>query len=156
MKRKKVIYTIGHSNYSAEKFLSLLERTGIDVIIDVRSVPYSGANPQFNQGALRTSLAKDGVVYFWAGRELGGKAVRERGPEQLKRSAAMMFAKFGGRRAALMCAEENPSACHRKQFLAPLFSELGARVVHVRRDRGEEKSRRSAEPAGEAVQTALF
>ena len=46
---KHPLWTIGHSNHSAEKFLDLLSRHGIACVVDVRSIPHSRRNPQFNR-----------------------------------------------------------------------------------------------------------
>jgi uncharacterized protein DUF488 len=52
--------------------LTIGERHGVEVLADVRSVPYSRFNPQFNQVALKLSLLRVGILYAYFGRELGG------------------------------------------------------------------------------------
>jgi len=49
---KSVIFTIGHSTHSLEVFLDLLQAYGITHLIDVRSIPASKYNPQFNKAPL--------------------------------------------------------------------------------------------------------
>ena len=50
------IYTVGHSNHEIEDFLALLDRHGIQLLIDVRSSPYSRYVPQANRQALARTL----------------------------------------------------------------------------------------------------
>jgi uncharacterized protein (DUF488 family) len=56
-------YTIGHSNRSIEAFLALLRDCEIALVVDIRTVPKSRANPQFNKDALPASLAASGISY---------------------------------------------------------------------------------------------
>src|SRR5947209_3558373 len=68
-----MIYSIGHSNHRLEQFLALLQRHGIKVLADVRSVPYSRHAPAFNRRALEQALPAAGVDYLYLGSELGGR-----------------------------------------------------------------------------------
>ena len=61
--RKTTIFTIGHSTRSIAEFVALLHEFGIDLLVDVRSVPRSRKNPQFNADELRDALAAAGVTY---------------------------------------------------------------------------------------------
>src|SRR5918994_160323 len=70
---KNLVFTIGHSNHSAEKFLRLLKGYGIEVLVDTRSRPYSRHAPRFNAHALEAGLSKDGIGYLFLGGELGGR-----------------------------------------------------------------------------------
>ncbi|MBB5214470.1 DUF488 family protein [Parapusillimonas granuli] len=56
-------FTIGHSNRSLETFTALLTGAGIEVLVDIRTVPRSRANPQFNEDTLPGSLAGFGIAY---------------------------------------------------------------------------------------------
>jgi len=47
------LFTVGHSNHPAEKFIHLLDVHSINTLVDVRSTPYSQFNPQFNKSALQ-------------------------------------------------------------------------------------------------------
>ena len=66
-----VIWTIGHSTRPIENFLALLLAHGIRQLVDVRTIPRSRHNPQFDTESLRKSLKQAGLVYTHA-RELGG------------------------------------------------------------------------------------
>jgi uncharacterized protein (DUF488 family) len=59
----KTIYTIGHSTRSADEFLQILRRYEIRCVADVRTVPRSRRNPQFNREALSAAMAEAGVEY---------------------------------------------------------------------------------------------
>ncbi len=60
---KTPFFTIGHSNRSLEEFVELLKRAQIELVADIRKVPGSRANPQFNGDALRKTLAAAGISY---------------------------------------------------------------------------------------------
>jgi uncharacterized protein (DUF488 family) len=67
----KPFFTIGHSTRPIEEFAALLEAAQVKLVVDVRSVPRSRTNPQFNRDVLPTSLAPHGVAYKHLP-ELGG------------------------------------------------------------------------------------
>jgi uncharacterized protein (DUF488 family) len=58
-----VIFTIGHSTRSIDELISLLRGAGVDLLVDVRTVPRSRFNPQFNTDALPAPLAEAGIGY---------------------------------------------------------------------------------------------
>ena len=136
--------TIGHSNHSLERFVELVHGAGIDLIVDVRSSPYSRYNPHFNREALAKSLSDAGVDYAFFGAELGG---RPSDPDHFtcstadyeKMAEAGSFRRAMGqtveftrdRRIALMCAERDPIDCHRCLLVARAAHEFGAEVGHV-------------------------
>src|SRR4051794_6825851 len=66
------VFTIGHSSHSVEVFADLLVKHGIQVVVDVRSAPYSRYAPQFDRDILPRPLNLIGVKYLFLGRELGG------------------------------------------------------------------------------------
>ena len=142
--QKATIWTIGHSTHPIESFLELLEAHGITAIADVRSVPYSRYQPQFNRESLQLALRGRGVGYVFLGGELGARpadpACHEDGRvcwSRLKRTPA-----FGGGiervlrgsescRIALMCAEGSPIECHRGILVARELHERGVVLLHV-------------------------
>jgi len=125
------VLTIGHSTRTIEEFIRLLQAHGVTRIVDVRTIPRSRHNPQFNRDALPASLKKAGIGYTHLA-ELGGRRPTTRdsvntgwrntsfrgyadymqtpefqeGMEQLIRLARED-------RLALMCAEAVPWRCHR-------------------------------------------
>jgi uncharacterized protein (DUF488 family) len=125
------ILTIGHSNHPIERFIALAEGAGVSAIADVRSFPASRYAPQFNKNALAKSLEEKGIVYFYCGKELGGRA-REypSTPESLREGLNRVIAESARRRIALMCAERDPLDCHRL-MLARALVERGVAVGHI-------------------------
>ncbi len=66
------IYTIGHSTHPIDEFIRMLQAYGVTLLVDVRTLPGSRHNPQFNQEELSPSLKAHGVGYVHL-RELGGR-----------------------------------------------------------------------------------
>jgi uncharacterized protein (DUF488 family) len=143
-----VIWTIGHSNMSIERFLELLRAHEIELLVDVRTAPYSRHWPQFSRDALARSVQADAITYLFLGRELGGKPDDPalRGPhglpdydaiavtplyqEGIKRLADLAHA----RRTAFMCSEGDPAQCHRERLVARTLRAQGWQVCHILTD----------------------
>jgi len=85
------IWTIGHSMRKIDQFTSLLEENGIKLVVDVRSLPGSKRNPQFNKEALAQSLRERGIGYEHLP-DLGGR----RKPKPDSRNTAWRNASFRG------------------------------------------------------------
>lgn len=142
------VYTIGHSIHPVHEFISLLKKAHIDAVADVRSIPYSRWQPQFNQDSLRKSLAEERIAYVFLGLELGGRgtgdAVRdEHGRVQYCKIADTLDFRDGLRRVrsgsermniALMCAESDPLECHRGILVSRILTAQGISVIHIRAD----------------------
>ena len=140
------LWTFGHSTRPIEEFLALLKVHAIRQLVDVRTVPRSRHNPQFNTDALAKSLAKAGISYQHSA-ELGGlRKPRKDSLNQGWRNASfrgyadyMQTAEF---REALeklladsqqlwttiMCAEAVPWRCHRSLIADALL--VNQREVH--------------------------
>ena len=71
MNKTTTFFTIGHSTRSIPKFVDLLHESRVDLIVDVRSIPRSRTNPQFNADALPAALAEWQIGYVHLA-ELGG------------------------------------------------------------------------------------
>jgi uncharacterized protein (DUF488 family) len=127
----RVVFTVGHSTRPIGEFLALLEAHGVRLLVDVRTVPRSRHNPQFNQDALRTALRRTRIGYRHM-KGLGGL----RHPQKDSPNGAWRNASFRGfadymqtpeftsnlerlmdlaskRATAIMCAEAVPWRCHR-------------------------------------------
>jgi uncharacterized protein (DUF488 family) len=142
------ILTIGHSNHPVERLLSLLHQHDVQMLADVRSQPYSRFAPQFNRELLEPVVTNAGIRYLFVGEELGGRqlgkitAIQERLAAYERLSAAHQFQRGLSRVldeaeacvVALLCAEEDPTACHRRVWVARALHERGATVAHVRGD----------------------
>jgi len=144
---EKVIYTIGHSDHTIERFISLLKQHGITAIADVRSAPYSRYHHQFNKDALAASLEKEGIAYVFLGKELGARpddpACYENGQVDFSRVAERKEFKSGLERVlkgdekyriALMCAEKEPLDCHRTILVCYRLKRLGISIKHILAD----------------------
>lgn len=125
------IFTVGHSTLPIADFIALLKAYGIARLVDIRTVPRSRHNPQFEGEALEKSLRAEGIDYLWL-QALGGlrharKDSRNTGWRNKSfRGYAdhMQTAEFqeglhdlietGHKaRVAIMCAEAVPWRCHR-------------------------------------------
>ena len=141
------LLTIGHSNLSAERFLTLLQQAGVGLIADVRSVPFSRRFPWFSGKALAEALARDTISYLPFGDTLGGRP-REgslycEGIADYGAMAARPDFRGGldrvidearGRCLCLMCAEREPLDCHRCLLVARALAEPGLRLGHILSD----------------------
>jgi uncharacterized protein (DUF488 family) len=70
-------FSIGHSNRPLEAFVALLKPNGVTRVVDVRTVPRSRANPQYNKDTLAGALAEAGIAYEHLP-SLGGLRARDR------------------------------------------------------------------------------
>jgi hypothetical protein len=75
------MFTIGHSTRTLSELVSVLQEHGVKLLIDVRSIPKSGTNPQFNKEHLAEQLPGLGLRYMWLGKELGGLRKRNKASE---------------------------------------------------------------------------
>ena len=142
------VYAIGHSTRTINEFIEILQAHSITMLADIRTIPKSRHNPQFNGDQLKKSLEGEGIAYVHF-RELGGlrKARKDsvntgwqnasfRGFAdymQTREFASavrklMQSAKQG--RVAIMCAEGNPFRCHRS-LVADALTVRKVHVLHI-------------------------
>lgn len=144
---QQTLYTVGHSTHVVEHFISLLQMHGITALCDVRSKPYSRANPQFNREELKKDLKDACIAYVFLGKELGGRtadaACYDRGRVDYGRLARTELFRRGLERVregaakyriALMCAEKEPLDCHRTVLVARHLSDMGFAIEHIHAD----------------------
>jgi uncharacterized protein (DUF488 family) len=145
---RPVLYTIGHSNHSEQKFLDLLNQQAIEVLVDVRSQPSSRYNPQFNAGPLKVLVEAAGMRYLFMGNQLGGRpeaddclddqghALYHRMAESPAFLAGIARLERGVRdhRVAIMCSEEDPAVCHRYLLVTRVIRDREIDVRHIRGD----------------------
>lgn len=143
-----VIYTIGHSLHAASRFVALLHTHHIKRIVDVRSQPFSKRAVHFYRSALEKLLLGSGVEYAFAGEQLGGRPSdrtvyrqdgtvdygRRGAQTDFKEAIARLVEISQSDRTAILCAEEDPAACHRRLLVAPALLRAGSAVVHIRGD----------------------
>jgi uncharacterized protein (DUF488 family) len=72
------LFTVGHSTRTIEAFVSLLQAAGVTMVIDVRKMPRSRTNPQFNEETLPAHLARYQIGYRYIA-QLGGLRGRDTG-----------------------------------------------------------------------------
>lgn len=138
------IFTVGHSNHSTEKFLSLLKQHGVTAVADVRSLPYSRRFPHFNQSPLRNSLGSEEISYVFLGYQLGarpkdpecyveGKARYEliAATEAFTNGLDRIFKGAKHHQIALMCAEQDPITCHRAILVCRYLRNRGLDIKHI-------------------------
>jgi uncharacterized protein (DUF488 family) len=142
------IRTIGHSTRTAEELVELLRAHGVSLLVDIRTVPRSRRNPQFNKETLPDTLDRHGIAYRHEKR-LGGL----RKPRKDSINTAWRNASFRGyadhmqtdefvvavqdlvdlaseQPLALMCAESVPWRCHRS-LVADALTARGVEVRHI-------------------------
>jgi uncharacterized protein (DUF488 family) len=144
-------FTIGHSTRSVDELLALLSAAGCDLVADVRTVPRSRTNPQFNADTLPAHLAEAGIEYRHLPR-LGGLRGRRKGAPaspngfwenasfrnyadyamtpEFRDGLAELRALGGERTCAIMCAEAVWWRCHRR-IIADYLLALGEAVFHI-------------------------
>ena len=142
------IYTIGHSNHTVENLLALLRKHAIEVVVDVRSQPYSRHVPHFNRETLARVLHEQGFTYEHRGDRLGGRPADEsflladgsvdydrvRASKDFQQALDELLALARERRVALMCAEGDHRCCHRGQLITPALLAREVTVLHIQPD----------------------
>jgi uncharacterized protein (DUF488 family) len=142
------IFTIGHSTHPIETFIGMLHAHEIRLLADVRTIPKSRHNPQFNTDALTASLKAAGVDYRhltglgglrhakkdslnqgWENASFRGFADYMRTAE-FENSLNELIGLAGKQRTAIMCAEALPWRCHRSLISDALFAR-GIPVTHI-------------------------
>jgi uncharacterized protein (DUF488 family) len=151
---KLPIFTIGHSTRSIEAFVELLRSGRVETVVDIRSVPRSRANPQFNPDALAAALAPYQLAHtriaelgglrkrspsippevngFWTNRSFHNYADYALSPD-FRAGLAALTALAAERRCAIMCAEAVWWRCHRRIVADYLLAE-GREVFHLMGD----------------------
>jgi uncharacterized protein (DUF488 family) len=135
------IYTIGHSNHELDDLLALLRQHGIELLVDVRSSPYSRYVPQANRETLARALEAVGIAYHWQGDRLGGKPTgivadydELRGNPAFREGIVDLLDMASKRRTAIMCSEGDHRQCHRHKLITPVLLDQGVHVLHIQPD----------------------
>ena len=144
----RALYTIGHSTRAAVELLGLLREQGIETLVDVRTIPRSRHNPQFNQDVLARALEEAGLEYAhhkalgglrhprkdsvnlgWRNASFRGYADYMQ-TEEFARALARLEEMADARSTVIMCAEAVPWRCHRG-LIADVLSVRGRAVLHI-------------------------
>ncbi|HZS18084.1 MAG TPA: DUF488 domain-containing protein [Candidatus Udaeobacter sp.] len=130
-KYSRIVLTIGHSTRTLDEFIALLKAHAVTLVVDVRTIPRSRHNPQFNEDSLAESLKKAGIGYVhmpglaglrhaksdslntgWRNASFRGYADYMQTPE-FQKQIEELIQLTKEHRIALMCAEAVPWHCHR-------------------------------------------
>lgn len=142
----KIVYTIGHTNYSIEQFVEILRHYEINCVVDVRSTPYSKYTPQFNSMGLKEELKNRGIIYIHMGEEFGARREEKEfythgylDFEKVRQQSISFFRGVQridegckkGYRISLMCTEKIPSECHRSIMVTKGLKDAGFEIRHI-------------------------
>jgi uncharacterized protein (DUF488 family) len=126
-----IIYTIGHSTRSADEFMRILRAYPIELIADIRTIPRSRHNPQYDQRELSRLLANEGIEYVHLAALGGLRHPQKDSPNTGWRNASFrgyadymqtqefaraiddLMVRASKKTMALLCAEAVPWRCHR-------------------------------------------
>jgi uncharacterized protein (DUF488 family) len=148
MSKVTTVWTVGHSTRTAEEFIALLTAHDIRRLADIRTIPKSRRNPQFQSDVLRDSLAGAGIEYVhiaglgglrqprkhstntgWKNDSFRGYADHMQTTEfQQSMEALITQAERGN--TAIMCAEAVPWRCHRS-LVADALTARSISVLHI-------------------------
>ena len=147
-KASPMVLTIGHSTRTIEEFIRLLQAHGAACLVDVRTIPRSRHNPQFNADSLTASLKAAGIGYRhmaglgglrhttaasvnlgWRNASFRGFADYMQTPE-FERALETLIKLASRRQIALMCAEAVPWRCHRS-LIADALVMRGISTEHI-------------------------
>lgn len=144
----KTVYTIGHSTRTVPECIAILNHYAIDYVIDIRTVPKSRHNPQFNSAHLEKILKKH-HIYYYHFKELGGFRHAHKDSINLawrnesfrgfadymqtlefKNALEMLLKAIHTYQVVLMCAEAVPWRCHRS-LIADTLIVRGMSVIDI-------------------------
>jgi len=148
LKMPGVVMTVGHSTRPLDEFLHLLDAHGVHRLVDVRTVPRSRHNPQFNKDSLPQALERAGIAYThmpalgglrhprkdslnlgWQNEGFRGFADYMQTPE-FEAALQQLIKVAEKERVAIMCAEAVPWRCHRS-LIADALRAHDVRVEHI-------------------------
>lgn len=142
------IYTIGHSVRHLEKFIGVLKHNNVTMVVDVRTVPHSEHNPQFNETEMEKQMPRFGLKYDhmkslggyhdaksdsinlgWEDLHFRGFADYMQTPEFYKAIEELIeLAKHNS--IVIMCSEGDPFRCHRL-LISDALHARGIKVIHI-------------------------
>ena len=139
LRQKPTVLSLGHSTRNRKDFIALLQAHGVRQLVDVRTIPRSRHNPQFNQAILSRTLPHAGIVYRhmaglgglrhsrqdsintgWRNKSFRGYADYMLTPD-FRRAIRKLIGFARRRQVAVMCAEAVPWRCHRSLIADALF-----------------------------------
>lgn len=146
--KRITLWTIGHSTRSLSEFVAILQAHNVELLVDVRTVPRSRHNPQFNKESLPAELARFSLEYLhmaglgglrrplkdsqnpgWRNASFRGFADYMQTPE-FEKGIGELIELAGERETAIMCAESLPWRCHRS-LIADALTVRKVKVEHL-------------------------
>jgi uncharacterized protein (DUF488 family) len=142
------VFTVGHSTLPIERFIALLQAYGIERLVDIRTIPRSRHNPQFNSDALGKALHAENIEYAVLASLGGLRHPRKDSPNtgwrnqsfrgyadymqtgEFEAGLQTLIGMSGQERVAIMCAEAVPWRCHRS-LVADALGVRGVPVVEI-------------------------
>jgi uncharacterized protein (DUF488 family) len=169
-------FTIGHSNHGLEEFIALLSVAEIGLVADIRRIPRSRANPQFNEDALPDALASRGIDYervaalgglrgkarsvapdlngFWTNQSFHNYADYALSPE-FRAGLEHLIEQGRKRRCVVMCSEAVWWRCHRR-IVADHLIARGETVFHIMGEGRLERARLTSGAVAEGDNPVLY
>jgi uncharacterized protein (DUF488 family) len=141
----KTVYTIGYSGFKINDFIEELHKHGINLVVDVRSKPYSQFFSEYNKEKLEAFLKGEKIYYRNFADEFGARQTNNsyfthgymdyelfsqsnsflNGFDKIVKALEM------GYKPVLMCAEKDPFNCHRAILVSRAFSLNGYNIEHL-------------------------
>jgi uncharacterized protein (DUF488 family) len=169
-------FTIGHSNRSIEEFLELLAESDVKQLVDIRKIPASRSNPQFNQDILSQALASVDISYehmaalgglrgkcrdvprevngFWSNESFHNYADYALST-QFHQGLQLLLEKGNTQCCAIMCSEAVWWRCHRR-IVSDYLIAAGASVFHIAGKGRTEPARLTAGAAIQPGKTVVY
>lgn len=162
-RNKLLVFTIGHSTRKLSELIKIIEKYGIEEVIDIRTIPKSRSNPQFNEKRLAIGLKKHGIKYkrmkglgglrhplkdsvntYWYNASFRGFADYMQ-TNEFRGNIVDLINIAKKRQIVIMCAEAVPWRCHRSLIAdALLVRDIDVRDIFSATNSKEHKITRSA------------
>ena len=142
----KELFTIGYSGYpNVEDFIGVLKQNGIQILIDVRSMPYSAYYESYNKDRMSSLLKQNDIYYYHYAKQFGARQENlnfykngrldfelfAQSPQFLEGIQSVEKSKAS---ITLMCAEKHPGECHRAILISRVLNARGHIVKHITPD----------------------
>ncbi|WP_321421737.1 DUF488 domain-containing protein [uncultured Methanobacterium sp.] len=149
-----MIFTIGHSNHPFSRFMELIQKQDIRMVVDVRTRPYSKYTPYYSKKPLEEGLKEYQVEYVYLGNKIGGKPDDAKfyhdgellyhlmeADEKYQEGLKILLELARDNRIVIMCSEEDPYHCHRHHLISQSLLKNNFQITHIRGNGNLEKVR---------------
>ena len=149
-----MIFTIGHSNHPFSGFMELIQKQDIQMVVDVRTRPYSKYTPYYSKKPLEEGLKEYQVAYVYLGNKIGGKPDDAKfyhdgellyhlleADEKYQEGLKIILELARDNRIVIMCREEDPYHCHRHHLISQSLLKNNFQITHIRGNGNLEKVR---------------